>query len=119
VRAYDHIVLHAEGIGGGIASMFEGQGSYFAVTGGIDVNSCAHLESVCAYVGGSAGYAASKYIENDWFGDTMQTGGTGAVGMLRAGLDVGNKHVRWRPGLEVALFGPNVGALTQSVEFRF
>jgi hypothetical protein len=120
VRVSDHFVVHAEGIGGGIASLFDGQGTYLAVTGGIDATTCGDLETVCAYAGAGVGYAASKYTSEGWFGGSqMSTGATGPVAMLRAGLDIGNKHVRWRPGFEASVVGPSAGALTNAVEFRF
>lgn len=119
-RISDHLVLHIEGLGGGNVTL-DGDGYLGAVTGGIDATTCNKLEKVCAYAGFSAGYAASKFTESDWFdpGSGMATQSQGAIGVLRAGLDIGSKHVRWRPGFEASLFGPSEGAVTNSIAFAF
>jgi hypothetical protein len=121
-RITDHLVIHAEGLFGSDGELLGGSGQYIAATAGVDATSCEKLEKVCAYVGASAGYAYSKYTDsNDWFTGAagMSTLDQGAVGMLRAGMDIGSTHVRWRPGVEVAVVGPSAAALTQSVIFRF
>ena len=119
-RITDHLVLHVEGLGGGAVTL-DGNGYLGAATGGIDATSCSKREKVCAYGGFSAGYAASKFTESDWFdpGSGMSTSSQGASGVLRAGLDIGSKHVRWRPGIEASLFGASQGALTNSLAFAF
>ena len=119
-RISDHLVLHVEGLGGGNVTL-DGNGYLGAVTGGVDATTCNKLEKVCAYAGFSAGFAAGKFTESDWFdpGSGMATSTQGATGVLRAGLDIGSKHVRWRPGIEAALFGPSQGAITNSIAFAF
>lgn len=119
-RITDHLVLHAEGLAGATAELFGGSGETYAATGGIDATSCTKVEKVCAYAGFSAGYASSRYTEHDWFSsDTMSTASDGATGILRMGLDIGTRHVRWRPGFEVTVFGPSQGAFTNSVALAF
>jgi hypothetical protein len=121
-RVTDHLIVHAEGLGGGTVTFFGGSGDMIATTGGIDATSCNKLEKVCAYAGLAAGYGSSKYTESDNFFDAapgMTTSSQGAIGLIRVGFDIGNRHIRWRPSLEASLFGPSEVALTNSVALAF
>jgi len=127
-RITDHLVVHGEGLSG-----VDGLGTtdtYMAATAGLDATSCVQLAKTCAYVGFSAGYAQSKYTqyglsstENEWLAPELSGGmstlSQGAVGVLRAGLDIGNEHLRWRPGVEATLVGPSQAALTSAFALTF
>lgn len=120
MRVSDHLIIHADVLAGDDSELFGPRGTYIAVTGGIDATTCPKVERVCAYAGFGAGYAQSTSSDSDWFtGGTSSMNEHGATGMLRAGMDLGGKHVRWRPGFAVSLFGPAGGAFTNSISFRF
>jgi len=51
--------------------------------------------------------------------DTMTSSQAGVVGVVRAGLDIGNEHVRWRPGFEATFGSVAAGGITQSLVVQF
>lgn len=117
-RIWDYVWLHAGGTAAADGELFGGQGRYLAAHGGVEVASCHPGERVCAYAGADLGYAQSEY--STWSFDGNMSGSTaGVIGVLRAGLDIGGKHVRWRPGFEADVGNTSAGALTQSIVFRF
>lgn len=131
-RVTPFLWLHGSVTGGlADAGLFTvGSGSMLQVRAGADVMSCGHSGVVCAYVGADAGFQHTQfsgYQTSLWSGDTssgnmsIDDSTSRMIGVARVGLDIGGTHLRWRPGLEVAVAGDGVNGanITQSIAYRF
>jgi hypothetical protein len=86
--------------------------------GGLELQTCDGSDRTCAFVGADFGWAANKYTSYGFgLGDTTMSR-YGLVGVIRAGLEVGSKRVRWRPGIEATVGDVSGVALMQSIAFR-
>jgi hypothetical protein len=94
--------IHAMGAYGGMAGIDETTMSsgYLALRAGVEARGCALHGQACVIGGVDAGFrSAQLQAEYDHYsGDT-------ALVVARAGLDLGSKHVRLRPGLETTFAG--------------
>jgi hypothetical protein len=120
-RIWSTLWFHAGGTFAGTSDgLFGGTGTYTEAHGGLEVSSCHPGDRVCLFAGADVGYEESKFSDADWFGgDTMTTENAGVIGLARFGLDVGGKHVRWRPGFQAAFGSGQSAAITQSLAVRF
>ncbi len=128
-RVNDHVWLHGIVTRGGTEKLFSsGSGWFGQARFGADVVSCHAGGVMCAFVGADLGVQHVQYdgTEGSLFdngGDSMPVSynRTRMIGVGRVGLDVGGTHVRWRPGLEIAMAstGGNGFNLIQSLAYRF
>ena len=124
---------HASFMMGSAGELFAtGTGSVMQARIGVDLMTCSDNGALCAYAGADIGLQAAQYHgtsdpwfcdgdANDCMGDPIDKSDGGAIGVGRVGLDIGGKHIRWRPGIEasVAAAGLNGVNLTQSIAYRF
>ena len=109
-----------------------GNGSIMQARLGADLMGCNDNGALCAFVGADLGVQTVNYVgrSDPWFcdgdysdcmGNPIDDHKTGALGVGRVGLDIGSKHLRWRPGIEAsATTDGGVGVnLTQSLAYRF
>ena len=125
---YRSLWLHVGAATADDGQLLAGSGHYTQVHAGLEVSSCQRGDRVCGYVGGDVGYAQSQYTAASSGGEfaglslgptEMSESQSGAIGVLRAGLDIGGEHLRWRPGVEAVIAGPSEAAVTQSLVYRF
>src|SRR4051812_39411259 len=93
-----HLAIHVNGVSGEGLTLFGPAGSYRSARAGIDVSSCNANATLCTYAGLEGGYAA--FHDDD---DSMPIDISGALGVLRGGIDIGGAQLRWRPTVEVAM----------------
>jgi len=133
-RLVPHLWVHGS-VADGFADLpgATGSGSIRQVRAGADAMTCTGSGVYCAYLGGDAGYQRTQFSGywNKFWPDTgvdytmpvnKRVGGReGMIGVARAGLDIGGKHVRWRPGIEASFAGDGLDGvnITQSLAYRF
>jgi hypothetical protein len=127
------VSLHAAFATGEADELFStGSGAFQQVRLGADLRGCTASGVLCAFLGTDLGYQHTHWegeegsffaIDDTGSSDTMSVvkDDSRVVGFGRVGLDLGGKHLRWRPGIEVAVDGTGVNnaEITQSVAFRF
>jgi hypothetical protein len=125
--------VHASFMMGSAGELFAtGSGSVMQARVGADLMTCSDNGALCAFAGADLGLQAAQYhgTSDPWFcdsdagdcmGDPIDKSDGGAIGVGRVGLDIGGKHLRWRPGIEasVAADGLNGVNVTQSIAYRF
>lgn len=119
VQVYEALWVHAGATTMANGELFGGSGSFQNLHAGLELSTCHTGDHVCAFAGADLGWAHSEYWESDWFGSGMGYEHDGMVGVIRAGLDVGGKHVRWRPGFEGTVGTSSAGGITNSLVVQF
>jgi hypothetical protein len=132
-RVVPHLWVHASATDG-FADVpgATGSGSILQLRAGADAMTCTGSGVLCAYVGADAGYQHTQFAGywNKFWPDngvdytmpvTRRDGHDRTIGVARAGLDIGNTHWRWRPGIEASFAGDGLDGvnITQSVAYRF
>ncbi len=123
IHVYEAIWLHA-GVTGMDTSggLFGGSGTFKSAHAGIELSTCRIGQHVCVYGGADLGTAHGYYEDSDWFSEDdyrMSYSYDGTVTVIRAGLDIGSKTLRWRPGFEATLGTANAAGITNSLLVRF
>lgn len=125
--------LHASFMMGSADELFaSGTGSIMQARVGADLMTCSDNGALCAFAGADVGMQHAQFsgVSDPWFcdgdandcmGDPVAQDRTRAIGVARVGLDIGGKHLRWRPGIEATVAGDGVNGLdlTQSIAYRF
>jgi hypothetical protein len=95
---------------------------------GLEARSCGVRGIVCVMAGVDAAVEHSRVtgsgvnlFEVGPSDPVMTTEATTGLGIARIGLDIGGKHLRYRPGIEVAFdaHGEQAASVVQSVAWRF
>jgi len=124
--------VHASVVLASASQLFAtGSGSITQGRIGGDLMSCNDNGALCAFVGADVGVQTVNYdgMSEPWFcdsdsgceGDAISEHSTALLGVGRVGLDIGGKHVRWRPGVEASATSDGGAGfnLTQSIAYRF
>ena len=124
--------VHGSFLLGSASQIFAtGSGSIMQGRIGGDLMSCNDNGALCAFVGADVGVQAVNYegMSDPWFcdsdtgceGDPISQHSTALLGVGRVGLDLGGKHLRWRPGVEASATSDGGAGfnLTQSIAYRF
>ena len=125
------VSLHAAFATGEADELFStGNGQFQQVRVGADLRGCNSNGVLCAFLGTDVGFQHTRWVgdEGTWLvdeggGDTMTVtkDSSRMIGVGRIGLDIGGKHLRWRPGIEAVLDGSGInnGEITQSIAYRW
>lgn len=98
-------------VGTGIVGDDQGGGPVHQGRFGIEARRCTAPKGLlCGYTGVDLGYQTATWHSNE--GNSMDEHHDDAIGVVRAGLDIGGDHVRVRPGVE--LYDLLVGSDTYS-----
>jgi hypothetical protein len=127
--AHSPVSLHAVVATGEADELLSsGNGLFEQLRAGADVRGCIN-GALCAFAGTDVGYQHVRWTgdEGTWLLDegsntmTVTKDDSRLVGIGRVGLDIGGSHLRWRPGIEVALDrdGINNAEITQSIAYRW
>jgi hypothetical protein len=126
-----HLWVHGsmtEGLAGDVFAT--GNGSIFQLRAGADAMGCTGSGVLCGYLGADAGYQHTQYAgmtdpilcgDNGCDRDPVDERRDRMIGVARAGLDIGDKNLRWRPGIEASFAGDGVNGVnvTQAIAYRF
>lgn len=132
-RVAPSVWLHGSFTEGAAGELFAtGNGTIMQARVGADAMPCSASGVLCAFVGADVGYQHTQFSgtsdpwfcdgdANDCMGNPIDESRSRAIGVARAGLDIGGTHLRWRPGIEAAFSGDGVNGvnLTQSIAYRF
>jgi hypothetical protein len=128
-RVAPNLWIHGTAAKGGAAELFgKGSGSYLQAHAGVDVLRCNGRGTACGYAGADLGLQHVQWtgVEGALFEDpadetTVSYDRTKMIGVGRIGVDIGGKHVRWRPGVEVSVSNTGLNGinLIQSIACRF
>jgi hypothetical protein len=129
-RVQPYVWVHASMTMGSADELFaSGTGSILQARAGADLMGCNANGVLCAFAGADVGFQHTEFSGmsvplfcdgEDCQGDAVYDHHAGMIGVGRVGLDIGGKHLRWRPGVEGSVSGTGVGVnVTQSVAYRF
>src|SRR6185312_10711260 len=133
-RVSQNVWLHGSVTEAAAGQLFAtGNGSMLQVRGGADVMSCNASGGLCAYAGADLGFQHTQFAGestplfciddtgDSCMGNSIDESHNTLIGVARAGFDVGGEHLRWRPGVELAVGDTDVNGfnLTQSIAYRF
>ena len=124
------VSLHASFATGAADELFStGSGQFQQVRAGADLRGCNANGMLCVFLGTDVGFEHVQWTgdEGTWLVDagndtmTVTKEDSRVIGVGRVGLDVGGKHLRWRPGIEAVVDGTGVNnaEITQSIAYRF
>lgn len=95
----------------GLAADDQGGGAIHQVRAGVEAKTCTTHRLACVYGGIDAGYQAYTWRPDPWQEMTADEPHHDMIAVLRAGFDVGGRHLRVRPGIETysAIAGGGTG----------